>query len=113
MAMSRPDGLPLHGDTFDYSLCDRPTFTGDAGYVHVALATYNHQDPDLTLDPLSTNRRFQPHADLAVLGTVVVAGHSPETIQILVPHCTITPVGNDVRIDLIHVVELSMDWPST
>ena len=82
MATGRPDGLPLHGDTFDYSLCDRPTFTGDVGYVHVALATYNHQDPDFALDPLSTKRRFQPNADLAVLGTVVVASHSPETIQV-------------------------------
>ena len=57
---------------------------------------------------MSTKQRFQPHADLAVLGTVVVAGRSPETIQVLVPDCIVPLVGNDVRIDLRHVVELTM-----
>ena len=104
MAMNRPDGLPLHEDVFDYSKCDMPTFTGDAGYEHVALAAYSHQDPDFALDPLSSNRRFQPNSDLAVLGTVVVVGPIPDSIQVLVPDCTVPPVGNDVRIDLRHVV---------
>ena len=74
----------------------------------MALATYNHQDPDFALDPLSMNRRLQPNADLAALGTVVVDGHTRETIQVLVPDCTVPPVGNDVRIDLRHVVELKI-----
>ena len=108
MATSRPDGLPLHRDTFDYSLCDTATFTGDAGYVHMALATFNHQNPDFAFDPLSTNWRLQPSADLTVLGTVVVAGPTRESIQVLVPDCTVPPVGNDVQIDLRHVVELQM-----
>ena len=38
----------------------------------------------------------------------MVAGQTPETIQVLVPDCTVPPVGNDVRIDLRHVVELTM-----
>ena len=42
------------------------------------------------------------------LGTVVIAGHTRETIQVLVPDCTVPPVGNDIRIDLQHVVELKM-----
>ena len=100
IATSRPDGLPLHGDTFVYALCDTPTVIGDAGYVHMALATFNHQDPDFTFDPLSTNRRLHPSADLAVLGKVVVAGPTSESIQVLVPDCTVPPVGNDVQIAL-------------
>ena len=104
MAMSRP----LHEDTFDYSNCDIPTFTGDVGFEHVALAAYSHRDPDFALDPLFSNRRFQPNSDLAVLGTVVIAGPTPDSVKALVPDCTIPPVGNSVRIDLRYVVELSM-----
>ena len=107
MATSRPDGLPLHGDTFDYSLCDIPTFI-DTGRVHVALAAFNHQDPDFASDPISTNRCLQPGMAIAALGTVVVGGPTRESIQVLVPDCTVSPVGNDVQIDLRHVVELRM-----
>ena len=102
------DGLPQHEDTFDYSKCDIPTFTRDAGREHVALAAYSHRDPDFALDPLSSSRQFQPNSDLAVLGMVVVASPTPDGIQVLVPDCTVPPVGVDVRIDLRHVVELSM-----
>ena len=106
MAMSRPDGLPLHRDTFDYALCDTPTFTGDTGRVHVALAEFDHVDQDLASDPISTNQRLQ--TNIPVLGTVVVAGPTRESIHVLVPDCTIPPVGNDVRVDLRYVVELQM-----
>ena len=108
MATSRPDGLSLHEETFDYALCDTPTFTGDTGRVHVALAAYNHQDPDFAFDPISTNRHLQPGMAIAALGTGVVAGPTRESIQVLVPDCTVPPVGNDVQIDLRHVVELRM-----
>ena len=76
--------------------------------AHVAMAAFRHRDPDFALDLLSTNRRFQPYTELAVLGTVVVAGTTRESIQVLIPHCTIPPVDNDVVIDLQHVVELSL-----
>ena len=74
----------------------------------MALAAFRHRYPDFALDPLSSNLRFQPCTDLAVLGTIVVAGPTPESVQVLVPDCTIPPVGNDAVIDLRHVVELSM-----
>ena len=109
--MSRPDGLPLHADTFHYSQCQTPTFMGDAGFEHVALSAFRHRDPDFSLDPLSTNRRFQPYAELAVLGTVVVAGTTADSIQVLIPDYTVPPVGSDAVIDLRHVVELSMGAP--
>ena len=73
MATSRPDSLPLHGDTYDYSLCDIPTFTGDTGRIHVAVAAFNYQDPDFASHPIFTNRRLQPDMAIAALGTVVVA----------------------------------------
>ena len=109
MAMSRPDGLPLHGENFDYNLNDTPTFARDTERLHLAFASFQHADRDIALDPLSTNRRLQ--MDIPVLGTVIVAGPTPDTIQILIPDCTIPPVGNDVRIDLRHVVELSLGSP--
>ena len=81
---------------------------GDAGRVHVALAAFNHKNPDFAFNPISTNRRLQPGADITVLGTVVVAGPTRDSIQVLVPDCNVPPVGNDVRIDIRHVVELWM-----
>ena len=80
MAMSRPDGLPLHEGAFDYSQQDIPTFVGETGGAHVTLAAFDHVDKDFAFDPLSTNRRFPNQADLPVLGTVVVAGPTPESI---------------------------------
>ena len=101
MAMSRPDGLPLHGEHFDYNLNDTPTFAGDTERLHVAFASFQHADRDIALDPLSTNRRLQ--TDIPVLGTVIVTDPTPDTIQILISDCTIPPVGNDVRIELRHL----------
>ena len=36
MAMSRPDGVPLNGECFDYTWSDAPTFTDENGRVHCA-----------------------------------------------------------------------------
>ena len=83
MAVSRPDGLPLHEGAFDYEQTDVPTFTGEAGRLHVALATFNHRDADFAFDPLSTNRRLPSGIDFPVLGTIVIAGPTPETIEVL------------------------------
>ena len=83
--MSRPDGLPLHADTFDYSHCPTPTFMGDVGFEHMALSAFRHRDPDFSLDPLSTNRRFQANTELAGLGSVVVAGTTADSIEVLTP----------------------------
>ena len=108
MAMSRPDGLPLHEGEFDYSQMDTPTFTGEAGRIHVALATFNHEDADFASDPLSTNRRLLTEVDFPVLGTIAIAGPTPETIEVMAPDCLVLPEGPDVRIDLHHVVTLRL-----
>ena len=71
-------------------------------------SSFRHHNTDISLDPLSTNRRFQPFTQLAGLGTMVVAGMTPESIQVLIPDCTERPVGDNVTVDLRHVVELFM-----
>ena len=85
------------------------TFAGDTYRVHVAFAAFDHADRDIVIDPISTNWRLL--TDIPVLGTVIFAGPTKDTIQVLVPDCTIPPVGNDVRVDLRHVVELRLGSP--
>ena len=80
---------------------DTPPFTGDTGNPHVTLSPFNHADP------LSTNRRLHDQADLPVLGTIVVAGPTPDLIHVI-PDCLVPPVGDEVHIDLRHVVTLQL-----
>ena len=106
MAVGRPDGLPLCEDYLDYNYNEKMPFTGDNTNTPMALSSFQHADRDIALDPLSTNRRI--HTDIAVFGTVIVAGPSPESIQIIVPDCLVPPVDNVAQIDLRHVVELRL-----
>ena len=76
--------------------------------MHEALREFRRHDKD-PLDPLSTNRQFQPFTELPGLGTIVVAGTTPESIHVLIPDCTEPPVGGDVTVDICHVVELFME----
>ena len=85
----------------------RLLFTDDRGRIHVALTAFHHADQDLALDPVSINQRFQ--SDIPVLSTVVVPGATGDSIRVLVPVCTTPPVGNDVRVNLRHVVELRLE----
>ena len=64
---------------------------------HSDLYAYSHSDIDFALDLLSTNRSFLPNTDLAVLGTVVVAGPTTDRIQVLVPDCTVPPVEKNIE----------------
>ena len=47
------------------------------------LNAFEHEDADIGFDPLSANRRFAGTADLAVLGTLVFAGPTRETISVM------------------------------
>ena len=85
MADRRSYGHPLHAFPFDYWMCHTPTFVGHTGIEDQALRSFRHHDADIALGPLSTNRRFQPFTQLAGLGTTVVAGTTPESIQVLIP----------------------------
>ena len=100
MAVSRPDGLPLCEDYLDYNYNEKMSFTGDSADTTVAFSSFQHADGDIALDPLSTNRRL--HTDIAVLGTVIVAGPTPESIKVIMPDCLVPPVGNEAQIDLRH-----------
>ena len=63
---------------------------------------------DIAFDPLSANRRFAGTADLAVLGTLVFAGPTRQSIAVMVPDCIVPPVNSTVRVDLRHHVGLSL-----
>ena len=70
------------------------------------MAAFDHINRDFASDPISANRRLR--TDISVLGTAVVAGSTKDSIRVLVPDCAIPPVGDDVRVDLRHVVELRL-----
>ena len=91
MAMSRQTTPPVNQYTRSY--------TEDAGGDR-RMNAYNHDDVDVAFDPLSANRRFPSTDDLAVLGTLIFAGPTRESIDVMVPDCLLPPVGGTVRVDL-------------
>ena len=84
------------------------SFTEDAEGDGIRMNAYGHEDADVAFDPLSANRRFAGTADLAVLGTLVFAGPTRESIAVMVPDCIVPPVSGSVRVDLRHHVGLSL-----
>ena len=100
MAMSQQHTPPVNKYTGSY--------TEDADGDGVRLNAFGHEDADIAFDPLSANRRFSSTADLAVLGTLVFAGPTRESIDVMVPDCLVPPAGGSVRIDLRHHVSLSL-----
>ena len=101
MAMSRPIVTPVDKQYTG-------SYTEDAGGDGLRMNAYNHEDVDVSFDPLSANRRFPGTEELAVLGTLVFTGPTRESIDVMVPDCLLPPVGGDVRIDLRHHVSLSL-----
>ena len=100
MAMSRPVDPPVHANrTGPYS--------EDAGGDKLRINAFNHDDVNVAFDLLS-NRRFPNSADLAVLGTLVFGGPTRDSIDVMIPDCLLPPVGGDVRVDLRHLVTLSL-----
>ena len=87
---------------------DTPPFTGDTGKPHIALSPFNHADRDFAFDPLSTNCRFPDQTDLPVLGTIVVAGPTPDSVHVMTTDCLVPPVDGKLHIDLRHVVTLQL-----
>ena len=80
MAMSQQSLPPVNQHT--------GSFTEDTEGDGVRLNAYGHEDADIAFDPLSANR-FTGTADLAVLGTLVFAGPTRESIAVMVPDCII------------------------
>ena len=100
MAMSQQSLPPMNKYT--------GSFTEDTEGDGVRLNAFAHEDVDVAFDPLSANRRFSGTADLAVLGTLVFAGPTRETISVMVPDCIVPPENGTVRVDLRHHVGLSL-----
>ena len=84
------------------------SFTEDAEGDGIRMNAFGHEDADVAFDPLSANRRFAGTADLAVLGTLVFAGPTRESIAVMVPDCIVPPVSGTVRVDLRHHIGLSL-----
>ena len=75
----------------------------------MAFSSFQHNDVDIAFDPLSTNRHLS--TDIAVLGTVIMAGPTPASIHVLVPDCLPPQVGNAAQIDLRHMIGLQLGSP--
>ena len=85
-----------------------PWFHDKDGNTYCAVPAFSHPDPDLARDPLSTNRQMLETVDLAMFGTLVVAGPTPDHIKVLIPD-TVGPTVDATRpVDLQHVVGLSL-----
>ena len=93
---------------FDYTPGSVPSFHDRDGNTYCAVAAFQHQDPDLARDPLSTNRRMLDVADLAMFGILVVAGPTPDHINVLIPDTVGPTVDAEGPVDLQHVVGLSL-----
>ena len=100
MAMSQQHTPPVSKYTGSY--------TEDADGDGVRMNAFDHEDAHISFDPLSANQRFSGTADLAVLGTLVFAGPTRESIDVMVPDCIVPPASGSVRVDLRHHVSLSL-----
>ena len=100
MAMSQQPTPPVNKYTGSY--------TEDVDGDGIRMNAFGHEDADVAFDPLSANRRFPGTADLEVLGTLVFAGPTRESIDVMVPDCLLPPASGTVRIDLRHHVSLSL-----
>ena len=100
MAMSQQYTPPVNQYTGSY--------TEDVDGDGIRMNAFGHDDLDVSFDPLSANRRFAGTADLAVLGTLVFAGPTRESIDVMVPDCIVPPASGAVRVDLRHHVSLSL-----
>ena len=85
-----------------------PSFHDKDGNTYCAVPAFQHPDPDLARDPLSTNRRMLETVDLAMFGALVVAGLTPDHIKVLVPDTVGSTVDAESAVDLQHVVKLSL-----
>ena len=83
MAMNRPVESPVH--THHTSPARMGPYSEDAGGDQLRINAFDHDDVDVTFDPLSTNCQFLDTADLAVLGTLVFGGPTCDSIDVMIP----------------------------
>ena len=85
------------------------SFHDDEGNMYCAVPAFRHSDADLARDPLSTNRRLVNTEELAIFGTMVVAGATADHIKVLIPDTFSGPTVNaDSPVVLQHVVGLTL-----
>ena len=77
-----------------------PSFHDMDGNTYCAVPVYQHPDPDLARDPLSMNRRLPETVDLAMFGTLVVAGSMPDHIKVLILDTVGPTVDAESPVDL-------------
>ena len=85
-----------------------PSYHDDLDNTYCAVPAFQHADPDLARDPLSTNHRLLDTADLQMFGTLVMAGPTPDQIYVLIPDSVGPTVDAESPVDLQHVVGLSL-----
>ena len=91
------------GVVFHSTADSEPSFHDDLDNTYCAVAAFQHADPDLARDPLSTNRRLHDTSDLDMFGTLVVAGATPDQIFVLLPDSVGPTVDAESPVDLQHV----------
>ena len=85
-----------------------PSLHDDLDNTYCAVAAFQHADPDLARDPLSTNRCLHDTSDLEMFGTLVVASPTPDQIFVLIPDSVGPIVDAESPVDIQHVVGLSL-----
>ena len=83
-------------------------FQDDRGFTYCAITAFQNGDPDISRDPLSTNRRLTDSREFQMFGTMVVAGPTPEVIYVLIPDSVSSTVDGGSPADLQHVVGLNL-----
>ena len=81
------------------------------GQTHCTIRPYNHVDPDMARDPLSTNRRLFDSGEIELFGTMVVAGPTTDVIYVLVPDNTTCTADEIAPADLQHVIGIRLGAP--
>ena len=85
------------------------SFHDDEGNMYCAVPAFRHSDADLARDPLSTNRRLVNTEELAIFGTMAVAGATADHIKVLIPDTfSGLTVNADSPVVLQHVVGLTL-----
>ena len=88
-----------------------PSFHDEEGNLYCTVAAFQHPDADLARDPLSTNHRSSDETQLAMFGTLIVAGPTRDYIRVLIPDTVGTMVNADSPLVLQHVVGLWLGTP--
>ena len=83
-------------------------FRDDAVFTHCTITTFRHEDPDIDMVPLSTNRRLFDSGGIELFGSMVVAGSTTDVIYVLIPDSATCTADEICPTDLQHVIGLRL-----